>query len=86
MLLRPLQASLLEDTIERANWQFHAEFPCDCDRAWLNDGAGRWRKRKGFARKSDSYQAKLFEPSYTGTKQRVSVNAKSRSRPFFKAA
>jgi len=36
MLLQSLQTSLLEDTIERADWHVHAEFPGYCDRAWLN--------------------------------------------------
>jgi hypothetical protein len=38
------------------------------------------------SRNSDSYQAKLFEPSYTSTKQRVLANANSRSNHSFKAA
>ena len=35
MLLRPLEASLLQDTIERANWHVHPEFPGHCDRTGL---------------------------------------------------
>jgi hypothetical protein len=36
MLLRRLETSLLQDTIERADWHVHPEFPGHRDRAWLN--------------------------------------------------
>jgi hypothetical protein len=36
MLLRPLETSLLQDTIERAYWHVHSEFPGHRDRAGLN--------------------------------------------------
>ena len=35
MLLRPLETSLLQDTIERTNWHVHPEFPSDRDRTGL---------------------------------------------------
>jgi hypothetical protein len=36
MLLRRLETGLLQDTIERADWHVHPEFPCHRDRAALN--------------------------------------------------
>jgi hypothetical protein len=36
MLLLSLQASLFEDTIERADWHVHTEFPGYRDGAWFN--------------------------------------------------
>ena len=36
MLLRRLEASLLQNTIERTDWHVHPEFPGHCDRAGLN--------------------------------------------------
>ena len=35
MLLRRLEASLLQNTIERTDWHVHPEFPGDRDRAGL---------------------------------------------------
>jgi hypothetical protein len=36
MLLRRLETSLLQDTIERTDWHVHPEFPGHRDRAGLN--------------------------------------------------
>ena len=36
ILLLPVEASLLEDTIQRANWHVQPHFPCYRNGAWLN--------------------------------------------------